>query len=131
MEALIVFIVFSSVVGIVGAVVWGNVQNRKQLNETIRRAIDSGQKLDADVISSLGRPVKTAAADLRGGLVLMFLAGGFVVAGFAAAGVFFGETPDYDGGTKALFIAAAIVGAIGVGQLVAALVRGSDKKRET
>lgn len=116
--------------GIVAVSVWGNVQNKKELNETVRRAIDSGHKLDADTISSLGKPVKTAAADLRGGLVLLFLGLGLVIGGLMASGIILGKGWDDDAGTG-FFVAAAIVGAIGVGQLVAALVRGGDKKKET
>lgn len=116
--------------GIVAVSVWGNVQNKKEMNETVRRAIDSGQKLDADTISSLGKPVKTAAADLRGGLVLMFIGVGLVIGGMMASGVILGKGWDEDAGTG-FYVAAAIVGSIGIGQLVAGLVRRGDKKSET
>lgn len=128
-EVLIPLVLFSMIFGIVAVAVWGNVQNRKELNETVRRAIDSGQKLDADTISSLGKPARTVAADLRGGIVLLFLGAGLIMAGLMASGVILGKGWDDDAGIG-FFIAAAIVGAIGVGQLVSALVRG-DKKKET
>jgi hypothetical protein len=130
MEVLIPIFGTIMIFGIVAVSVWGSVQNKKELNETVRRAIDSGQKLDADTISSLGKPVRTAAADLRGGLVLLFLGVGLVIGGLMASGVIAGNGWDDDAGTG-FFVAAAIVGAIGVGQLVAALVRGGDKKKET
>lgn len=126
-EILIPLGFFTAVILVVAVSVWGNVQNRKELNETVRRAIDAGQKLDAETVGSLGKPVRTRAADLRGGIVLMALAMGLIVAGLMAGGVILGTGWDDDAGIG-FFIAAAIVGAIGVGQLVAALVRGADKK---
>lgn len=117
--------------GIVAVSVWGATQSKKELNETIRRAIDSGQKLDADTINSLGRPVRTPAADIRGGIVLVFLGLGLTVGGLMASGVFYGKGFHGGGGATGLFVAAAIVGAIGIGQLVAGAVRGGDKKKET
>lgn len=126
-EVAIPIALFMMILGIVAFAVWGSVQNKKELNETVRRAIDSGQKLDAETISSLGKPVRTRAADLRGGIVLTALAIGLVVAGLMAAGVILGSGWDEDAGIG-FFIAAAIVGAIGAGQLVSALVRGADKK---
>jgi Domain of unknown function (DUF6249) len=129
-EILIPLALFAMVLGIVAVSVWGNVQNKKELNETVRRAIDAGHKLDADTISSLGKPVKTAAADLRGGLVLLFLGAGLIAAGLMASGVILGNGWDDDAGIG-FFVAASIVSAIGVGQLVAGLVRRSDKKTET
>jgi hypothetical protein len=126
-EILIPLGFFTAVILVVAVSVWGNVQNRKELNETVRRAIDAGQKLDAETVGSLGKPVRTRAADLRGGIVLMALAMGLIVAGLMAGGVILGSGWDDEAGIG-FFIAAAIVGAIGVGQLVAALVRGADKK---
>jgi hypothetical protein len=127
MEFLIPIFGTFMIFGIVAVTVWGNVQNKKELNETVRRAIDAGQQLDADTVSSLGKPVRTAAADLRGGLVLLFLGAGLVVAGLMASGVILGKGWDEEAGIG-FFVAASIVGAIGVGQLVAALVRRGDKK---
>lgn len=116
--------------GIVAVSVWGSVQARKEANETLRRAIDGGQKLDSDTISSLSKPARSVASDLRGGIVLLFLGGGLVVAGLIASGAITGQGWDEDAGIG-FFIAAAIVGAIGLGQFVAAVMRGGDKKKET
>jgi hypothetical protein len=128
-EILVPIASMTMVFGIVAVAVWGSVQSKKEANETVRRAIDSGQKLDSDAISAIGKPVRSAAQDLRGGIVLMSLAFGLIFAGLMAAGAFpgIGEGWDDDAG-MGFFVAAAIVGAIGVGQLVAALVRGREKK---
>ncbi len=112
--------------GIVAVSVWGSVQGKKELNETVRRAIDSGQKLDADTISSLGKPVRSSAQDLRGGIVLIFLAVGLVVGGLMASGAIGTGGWDSDAGIG-FFVAAAIVGSIGIGQFVAAMMRREKK----
>ena len=115
--------------GIVAVSVWASAQSKKEFNETVRRAIDAGQKLDADTISSLGKPVRSSAQDLRGGIVLTFLAVGLIVAGGLAGGMMgFKGWGGGDESSAGFFVAAAIVGAIGVGQLVAGLMR--REKRE-
>ncbi|MDX2234372.1 MAG: DUF6249 domain-containing protein [Hyphomonadaceae bacterium] len=112
------------------AAIWGNVVSRRELNETMRRAIDSGQKLDVEAISALHKPVRSVAQDLRGGVVLIFLAVGLIVAGLLAAGVIPG-TPQWDDDAGiGFFVAASIVGFIGLGQFVAAMLR-REKKKET
>lgn len=111
--------------GIVAVSVWGATEAKKQANETVRRAIDAGQQLDSEAISAIGKPVRSAAQDLRGGIVLVSLAVGLILAGLMAGGVFGGGWDDEAG--MGFFIAAAIVGAIGVGQLVAGLVRREKK----
>jgi hypothetical protein len=115
--------------GIVAVSVWGSVQSKKEANETVRRAIDAGQKLDSDAISAIGKPVRSAAQDLRGGIVLVSLALGLIFAGLMAAGALpgIGGGWDDDAG-MGFFIAASIVGAIGIGQLVAGLVRREKKE---
>jgi hypothetical protein len=114
--------------GIVAVAVWGNVQARKEANETVRRAIDAGQPLDSEAISAIGKPVRSSAQDLRGGIVLVSLAVGLILAGLMAAGAmpFVGAGWDDDAG-MGFFVAAMIIGAIGVGQLVAGLVRREKK----
>ncbi|KAF0176557.1 MAG: hypothetical protein IV086_14515 [Hyphomonadaceae bacterium] len=130
MESIVIPItLFGMILGIVAVSVWGSVQSKKEANETVRRAIDAGQPLDSAAISAIGKPVRSAAQDLRGGIVLVSLATGLIFAGLMAAGALpgIGKGWDDDAG-MGFFIAAAIVGAIGVGQLVAALVRGNEKK---
>jgi hypothetical protein len=129
MEAIVIPIaLFGMILGIVAVSVWGSTQAKKEANETLRRAIDAGQTLDSEAISAIGKPVRSAAQDLRGGIVLVSLAVGLILAGLMAAGAlpFAGKGWDDDAGVG-FFIAAMIVGAIGVGQLVAGMVR-SDKK---
>jgi hypothetical protein len=120
-EILIPLAFFTMIVGIVLIGVWGSVQARREANETIRRAIDSGQQLDAETLSSLNKPVRSPQADMRGGVIMMFLGLGLALAGAVAGGVFGGGF-DPNAGTG-MFIAAAIVGFIGIGQFVAGMMR--------
>lgn len=129
MESIVIPIaLFGMILGIVAVSVWGSTQSKKEANETLRRAIDAGQTLDSEAISAIGKPVRSAAQDLRGGIVLVSLSVGLVLAGLMAAGAlpFAGAGWDEDAGVG-FFIAAMIVGAIGIGQLVAGMVR-NDKK---
>ncbi|MBL8557247.1 MAG: hypothetical protein JNM47_00885 [Hyphomonadaceae bacterium] len=127
-EVLVPMGAFGMILGIVAVSVWGSVQSKKEANETVRRAIDAGQQLDSDAISAIGKPVRSAAQDLRGGIVLVSLSIGLILAGLMASGALpvAGKGWDEDAGVG-FFIAAMIVGAIGVGQLVAGLVRREKK----
>lgn len=117
---------FGMIFGIVAVSVWGSVQSKREANETVRRAIEAGQPLDSEAISAIGKPVRSAAQDLRGGLVLVSLSFGLVLAGLMAAGVIGGRGWDDDAGIG-FFIAATIVGSIGVGQLVSGWMRREKK----
>ena len=65
---------------------------------------------------------------MRGGVILAFLAIGLIAAGLMASGLIpsVGKGWDEDAGVG-FFIAASIVGAIGVGQFVAAMMRREKK----
>lgn len=129
MEAIVIpLALFGMILGIVAVSVWGSTVAKREANETLRRAIDAGQTLDSEAISAIGKPVRSAAQDLRGGIVLVSLAIGLILAGLMASGAlpFAGTGWDDDAGVG-FFIAAMIVGAIGVGQLVAGLVRQEKK----
>jgi hypothetical protein len=116
---------FAMIAFIVAASVWGNVQNKRAVADTIKRAIENGQQLDAETISSLSKPARSWQQDMRGGIILMFLAAGFVIAGLLGPGG--GDDVHFGNG---FFIAAVIIGAIGLGQLVAALMRRPKKVGE-
>jgi len=125
-EWLVPLAFFAMIAFIVAASVWGGVQNKRAVADTIKRAIESGQTLDAETISSLSKPARSWQQDMRGGIVLLFLAAGFVIAGFMGPGAGAGDVHFGNG----FFIAAVIIGAIGAGQLVAALVRRPNKVGE-
>lgn len=118
------------IVAVVGAIVWGGVQSRREMNETMRKAIESGQQLDPEIIAAINKPGRSPANDLRGGIVLCSLAAGLIVAGLLAEGVVPGANGWDSGSGVGFWVASAIVGAIGIGQLVSALVRRGDSKKD-
>jgi hypothetical protein len=105
---------------VVAVGVWGKVQQRRDTNETLRKAIDAGHKLDPETLAAMERPVRSADDDLRSGITLTALALGLGACfGLYAAG--YGP-----GGPDAGFgfaVAAIIVGAVGIGRLVAGMSR--------
>jgi hypothetical protein len=121
---------------IVVANVWGGVQNKRELNETLRRAVDSGQTLDPVTISALLKPMRAWTHDLRSGIIFTALG-----VGFAACGVFFDHGGDggimhgssengeimIDAGGSGFYILAAILGSLGIGLIIAALIRRDRK----
>jgi hypothetical protein len=93
---------------------------RRDLHETMRRALDTGQVLSPETISALHKPARSREQDLRSGVILTSLGVGLgLCAGLAATGALFDDPHDAGG----FMLAAVIVGSIGLGQLVAALVR--------
>lgn len=111
---------WAMVFGIVLANVWGNVQSRRELNETVRRAMESGQSLTPELINTLQKPTKPPEQDLRSGVILAALG-----LGLASAGIFYATSGEEAG--HGFFVAALIVGAIGVGQIAAWAIRRDRK----
>lgn len=123
-EILIPISMFVMIGVISVAVILADSRNKREMAETLRRAIDSGQTLDPSVISALAKPTRPARQDKRSGIVLLTLAGGFaVVAGLAAIP---GGPIDVSAG--GFIVAAVIIGAIGLGQLLASIF-GQEKDK--
>jgi hypothetical protein len=130
MEMLVPISFFVMIFGICAAFAWGGVQSRRESNETLRRAIESGQPLNPETIEALLRkPGRSPDQDIRGGVTLSFLAVGFIVAGLLASGAVPGLVGWDDDAGAGFFIAAAIVGFIGLGQLVAGFLRRDRKDK--
>jgi hypothetical protein len=109
-------------VAIVGLFVWSGVQNRREANETVRRAIEAGHPLDAKTVDALvtgwgpGR-------DLRRAIVYLSLAVGFGLSGYLMSTYpFAGEHHHRFGGGMGFYIPAIIFGAVGVGRLLVAFL---------
>jgi hypothetical protein len=123
---------FAMIAVIVGAFVWGGVQQRREANETLRRALETGHQLTADQMAALQKPTATAAQDLRGGIILCAMAIGFALAGALFGGATSVERVhngfSIEAGSNGYYIVALIVGAVGVGRLLAAYVRRERPK---
>ena len=137
-EVLVPLGLFTMVGAIVAANVWCKFQSRKAINETAQRAIDVGTPLTPETIWALHKPMRLPEQDLRSGVILVALAIGFVAAGLISTYVggnmvvVAGEGADAaketvriggDGGGTGFYVIAALVGALGAGNLVSWFIR--------
>ncbi|ALO45630.1 DUF6249 domain-containing protein [Pseudohongiella spirulinae] len=81
MELLIPLAPFLTLFGIVWIAYWFNAGNRKQVQETLRTAINSGQQLTPETIKALGAPVRNDDRDMTVGAVLIAIAAAFIILG--------------------------------------------------
>lgn len=103
----------------IGAIVivpnWLKSRERKEMQATLRSAIDKGQPLPPEVVESITKdnvkPPATAARDLRTGVILLAVAGGLAIMGYALS---FNEMHAF----YAVSGAAAIPGMIGLAFIV-------------
>ena len=77
---------------IVAVGVWSNIRNRESQHETIRRAIESGQDIDPELVDKLldltGTSSKELDRDLKvSGWIVLFLAPGMVLLGYGLSKV--------------------------------------------
>lgn len=87
--------VFAMVAAIVGFNVWGSAVKRKQVMETVRDAVRSGQSLDPATIKALGADeTKKKGGDLKAGLILLAVAAALIVFGYGIASADVGDAPE-------------------------------------
>lgn len=117
--------VFAMVAAIVGFNVWGSAAKRRQVMETVRDAIRSGQTLDPDTIKALGAQEKPKGGDLKSGLILIAVAAAFIVFGMAIGSAEVGDAPEI----VPIFTAiAAFPGFIGVVLVLFGLINARKNK---
>ncbi|XBQ15494.1 MAG: DUF6249 domain-containing protein [Oceanicaulis sp.] len=119
---------FTMVVLIVALNVWAGASRRKQVMETVRDAIRSGQNLDADTVRALGAEgPKKEGGDLKAGLILIAVAAALVVFGYAVGSADVSDTPE----VVAIFSAiAAFPGFIGVVLVLFGLANAAKRKND-
>lgn len=87
MEVFIPLAPFIMVIAIVVIPAWLKARERREMQETLRRAIDKGQALPQDLIDSLSKQEfstpSTAAKDIRIGVILIAISLGIVLLGTA------------------------------------------------
>jgi hypothetical protein len=114
-EILIPLAPFIMVVAIVAIPAWLKSRDRREMQATLRSAIEKGQPLPPEVIESITRdnvrPPATAARDLRTGVILLAVAIGVAIMGY---GVSFNHTDAF----YVLSGLAAIPGMIGLAFIV-------------
>ena len=77
---------FAAVVGpaiLLGLFFWFGFRARREMQNTIRMALDKGQELSPELIDRLGHPKKPKDRDFRLGVIWVAAAIGFAMLGFA------------------------------------------------
>ncbi len=103
---------FSAVVGpvvLLAVFFWFRYKTRREMQDTIRVALDKGQELSPELIDRLGHPKAPKDKDLRLGVIWVAAAIGFAMLGFAV--------PEEDA-TGPILGVAAFPFAIGIAYLI-------------
>jgi hypothetical protein len=93
-EILVPLGAFAMVAAIVGFNVWAGTSKRRQVMETVRDAIRSGQQLDPATIKALGAQEKPKGGDLKSGLILIAVAAAFIVMGYGIGSAEVSDAPE-------------------------------------
>ena len=132
MEAVFILIViFGSIGAMVIAPFWFRERTKQSAHKLISQALEKGQQLDPKMMESLmtavpaqPKPQDRARKTLGSAIVMIALSAGFVGAA-ALSGDF--DPSGYSG--SSILTAALILGALGVGYLILAIVDYSAKKK--
>lgn len=99
---------------VVVAGIWFAAREQREQHETMRRIVESGRDIDADVIDRIFHGDKRPDRDLKiAGLIVIFVAPGLAILGW-----FLGQTSEK--ALMPLLGVASLVAFVGVGLLVAA-----------
>lgn len=85
LEVLIPLAPFAMVTAIVVVPAWLKSRERREMQATLRTAIDKGQPLPPEIIDAMTKNVKvapTALSDVRTGIIWLAVAGGLAALGF-------------------------------------------------
>jgi hypothetical protein len=91
------------------ALFWFRYRARREMQETLRVALDKGHELTPEIIDRLGHPRASKDKDLRLGVIWLALAVGLVLIGFAV--------PD-ENALRGLLAGAAFPFAIGIAYMI-------------
>lgn len=115
-----IFAVFGSITAIVVGPSWLKSRERREMQATVRAAIDKGQPLPAEVIEALGREatrnIPSRSRDIRRGII--WLAVGIGIAAFGIINDLVGNDngwgdhggPDFDGSLLGIAAIPVVVG---------------------
>lgn len=132
MDALIPLAFFGFLAAIILVPVWLKERTKQSAHHLISQALDKGQPLDANLMRELTQasagntpPPDKARRSLGSGIVLLALAGGFAGAGYVIGDM--SGAPEAFGG---MLVPAAILGALGLGFVVLAIIDYSSKRKD-
>ncbi len=125
---------FAFLAAIILVPIWLRERTKQSAHNLISQALEKGQPLDPALMRELtqataagakGNAPDRARRSLGSGVVLLALAGGFVAAGFAIGGM-----PGAGDALNGMMVPAAILGALGLGFIVLAVVDYSAQKKD-
>lgn len=108
-EELIPIVMFVGLTVVFCTLFWFRYRARREMQETLRVALEKGHELTPEIIDRLGHPKASKDKDLRLGVIWLSLAAGLVLIGFAV--------PDADA-LRGLLAGAALPFAIGIAYLI-------------
>ncbi len=82
-EVIVPTVMFVSLAVVFGLLFWFRYRARREMQETLRVALDKGQDLTPEIIDRLGHPKAAPDKDLRLGVIWLAIAAGLVLCGFA------------------------------------------------
>lgn len=129
-DVFVPFVFFGFLAAVILVPIWLKERTKQSAHQLLSQALEKGQPLDPAVLRQLTEGVSKPQPDkarrsLGSGVVLIALAIGFVMAGFAIDGF------DPSGGAlNGMMVPAAILGALGLAFLLLAIVDYSTKKKD-
>lgn len=82
-DALIPIVLFVSIAVVFGLFLFFKNKAKREMQKTLRAAIEKGQELTPEVIERLGTPPAAKDRDLRRGIVAIAIGVGFLCLGYA------------------------------------------------
>ena len=129
-DILVPVALFSFLTAIIVLPAWFKERTKQSAHNLIAQALEKGQQLDPQTIERIvntvpkAKPPKDQARSTLGSAIVMLaLAGGFVIAGALT------DAGDHFGFGSGLAIPAAILGALGLGFLILAIVDYRSKQK--
>ena len=131
-DIFVPFLFFGFLAAIILVPIWLRERTKQSAHNLISQALEKGQPLDPALMRELTQATASqqpspdkARRSLGSGVVLLALAGGFVAAGFAVDGF------DPSGSAlRGMMVPAAILGMLGLGFVVLAMVDFAAKKKD-
>lgn len=126
-DIFIPFTFFAFLAAVILVPIWLKERTKRSAHALISQALEKGQTLDPALMRQLTEGVKPqqdrARRSLGSGVILLALAGGFVIGAFAME--------DFTGAVEAaMMVPAAILGALGTAFILLAIVDYASKRKE-
>jgi len=126
-ETFVPFLFFTFLTAVIVLPIMAKESTKRSAHQLVSQAIARGQELDPDLLQRLSQETfydgNRARRSLGNGVILLALAGGFVLAGYITDGWGWDDH-------RGMLIPAIIMGAVGAAFLALAIFDYSTKKRE-